>query len=200
MIPFSLDPDLSISLMAWLKPAETPAHAVQRRSFPSHRLLDRTSRCDVQFPERTKESSESAALQGAGMSVDVTFTKDAQLVCRHAENDLHTTTNILVTPLAEKCTKKFTPATFDVAGNRLTAATAECRASDLTLAEFKTLTGKMDAFNPNARTPAEFLGGATSWRTDLYTGRGTLMTLKESIRTQQAAWRQTHARVKGKRC
>ena len=140
----------------------------------------------LQFPEHTKESYESAALQGAGIvECDVTFTKDAQLVCRHAENDLHTTTNILVTPLAEKCTKKFTPATFDVAGNRLTPATAECRTSDLTLAEFKTLTGKMDASNPNARTPAEFLGGTASWRTDLYTGRGTLMTLKESIELNQ---------------
>ena len=136
----------------------------------------------LQFPEHTKESYESAALQGAGIvECDVTFTKDAQLVCRHAENDLHTTTNILVTPLAEKCTKKFTPATFDVNGNRLTPASAECRASDLTLAEFRTLTGKMDASNPNARTPAEFLGGTAPWRTDLYTGRGTLMTLKESI-------------------
>jgi len=136
----------------------------------------------LQFPEHTKESYESAALQGAGIvECDVTFTQDRQLVCRHAENDLHTTTNILVTPLAEKCTKKFTPATFDVAGNRLTPATAECRASDLSLAEFKTLTGKMDASNPNARTAAEFLGGTAPWRTDLYTGRGTLMTLKESI-------------------
>lgn len=86
-----------------------------------------------------------------------------------------------MTPLAEKCTKKFTPAIFDVTGNRLTPATAECRASDLTLAEFRTLTGKMDASNPNARTAAEFLGGTAPWRTDLYTGRGTLMTLKESI-------------------
>ena len=164
-----------------------------------HRLMqckdDRFRRTDfsighrgaaLQFPEHTKESYESAALQGAGIvECDVTFTKDAQLVCRHAENDLHTTTNILVTPLAEKCTKKFTPATFDVAGNRLTAATAECRTSDLTLAEFRTLTGKMDASNPNARTPAEFLGGTASWRTDLYTGRGTLMTLKESIELNQ---------------
>jgi glycerophosphoryl diester phosphodiesterase len=136
----------------------------------------------LQFPEHTQESYESAARQGAGIvECDVTFTKDGQLVCRHAENDLHTTTNILVTPLAEKCTKKFTPATFDVNGNRLTPATAECRASDLSLAEFRTLIGKMDASNPNARTAAEFLGGTAPWRTDLYTGRGTLMTLKESI-------------------
>ncbi len=136
----------------------------------------------LQFPEHTKESYEAGARQGAGIvECDTTFTRDGHLVCRHAENDLHTTTNILVTPLAEKCTKKFTPATFDTSGKRLTAASAECRTSDLTLAEFKSLTGKMDASNPNARTPAEFLGGTASWRTDLYTGRGTLLTLRESI-------------------
>ena len=63
----------------------------------------------------------------------------------------------------------------------ITPASAECRPTDLTLAEFKSLTGKMEAFNPAARTPEEFLGGTPSWRTDLYTGRGTLMTLRESI-------------------
>ena len=58
----------------------------------------------LQFPEHTKESYEAGARMGAGIvECDVTFTKDGQLVCRHAENDLHTTTNILVTPLAEKC-------------------------------------------------------------------------------------------------
>jgi len=140
----------------------------------------------LQFPEHTKESYEAGARQGAGIvECDTTFTKDGHLVCRHAENDLHTTTNILVTPLAEKCTKKFTPATFDATGKRLTAASAECRTSDLTLAEFKSLTGKMDASNPNARTPAEFLGGTAPFRTDLYTGRGTLMTLRESIELNQ---------------
>jgi glycerophosphoryl diester phosphodiesterase len=140
----------------------------------------------LQFPEHTKESYNAGARMGAGIvECDVTFTKDGHLVCRHAENDLHTTTNILVTPLAEKCSKPFTPATFDAAGNRLTAASAECRTSDLTLEEFKMLTGKMDASNPNARTPAEFLGGTAPWRTDLYTGRGTLMTLRESIKLNQ---------------
>ncbi len=136
----------------------------------------------LQFAEHTKESYQAAARMGAGIvECDVTFTKDGALVCRHAENDLHTTTNILVTPLASKCTKPFTPATFDASGNRLTAASAECRASDLTLAEFKSLTGKMDASNPNARTAAEYQGGTASWRTDVNTGRGTLMTLRESI-------------------
>ncbi|MER2526325.1 MAG: glycerophosphodiester phosphodiesterase family protein [Candidatus Competibacter denitrificans] len=139
----------------------------------------------MQFPEHTKESYEAAARMGAGIvECDVTFTKDKALVCRHAQNDLHTTTNILTIPeLAAKCTKPFTPATFDANSQRLTAASAECRASDITLAEFKTLRGKMDAFNPNAKTPEEFQGGTANWRTDLYSGptSGTLMTHKESI-------------------
>ena len=138
----------------------------------------------LQFPEHTKESYEAAARMGAGIvECDVTFTKDKELVCRHAQNDLHTTTNILATPLASKCIKPFTPATFDANGNRLTAASAECRTSELTLAEFKTLRGKMDAANPNARTVAEYLNGTATFRTDLYSGvsSGTLLTHKESI-------------------
>lgn len=139
----------------------------------------------LQFPEHTRESYEAAARMGAGIvECDVTFTKDKELVCRHAQNDLHTTTNILTIPeLAAKCTKPFTPATFDASGNLLTAASAECRTSDITLAEFKTLRGKMDAFNPRAKTPAEFQGGTANWRTDVYAGptSGTLMTHKESI-------------------
>ncbi|WP_434150555.1 glycerophosphodiester phosphodiesterase family protein [Methylocaldum gracile subsp. desertum] len=139
----------------------------------------------LQFPEHTKESYEAAARMGAGiLECDVTFTKDKELVCRHAQNDLHTTTNILAIPeLAAKCTKPFTPATFDASGNLLTRATAECRTSDITLAEFKTLRGKMDASNPRARTVEEYLGGTANFRTDLYAGptSGTLLTHKESI-------------------
>ena len=138
----------------------------------------------LQFPEHTKESYEAAARMGAGIvECDVTFTKDKELVCRHAQNDLHTTTNILATPLAATCIRPFTPATFDANGNRLTAATAECRTSEITLAEFKTLRGKMDASNPNARTVAEYLGGTANFRTDLYSGptSGTLLTHKEAI-------------------
>jgi glycerophosphoryl diester phosphodiesterase len=144
----------------------------------------------LQFPEHTRESYEAAAVMGAGIvECDVTFTRDGQLVCRHAENDLHTTTNILVTPLAKTCIRPFTPATFDANGKLVTPASAECRASALTLQEFRSLKGKMDTFNPAARTPQEFLGGTASWRTDLYNvvvaqpGDGaTLVTLRESIR------------------
>jgi glycerophosphoryl diester phosphodiesterase len=138
----------------------------------------------LQFPEHTVESYVAAARMGAGiLECDVTFTKDKQLVCRHAQNDLHTTTNILATPLASTCIKPFTPATFDAAGNLLTPATAECRTSEITLAEFRTLRGKMDAANARAKTVAEYLGGTANWRTDLYSGptSGTLLTHAESI-------------------
>ncbi len=134
----------------------------------------------LMFPEHTKESYEAAVRMGAGIvECDVTFTKDKALVCRHAQNDLHTTTNILLTPLAAKCTRPFKP--FDAANN--TPASAECRASDVTLAEFKTLRGKMDAANTKARSVEEFVGGTANWRTDLYSGptSGTLMTHQESI-------------------
>lgn len=139
----------------------------------------------LQFPEHTRESYLAAARMGAGiLECDVTFTKDKELVCRHAQNDLHTTTNILLRPeLAAKCTRPFTPASFDAEGKLLAPASAECRSSDITLAEFKTLRGKMDAFNPAARTAEEYTGGTASWRTDLYAGpsSGTLMTHAESI-------------------
>jgi len=138
----------------------------------------------LQFPEHTKESYEAAFKMGAGvLECDVTFTKDKQLVCRHAQNDLHTTTNILQTPLAATCITPFTPATFDANGNRISPAAAECRTSEITLAEFKTLRGKMDAFNPNARTVDEYVGGTAPFRTDLYAGptSGTLLTHAESI-------------------
>ena len=65
----------------------------------------------LQFPEHTKESYEAAAAMGAGiLECDVTFTKDLELVCRHSQCDLHTTTNILEIPeLAAKCTQGFKP-------------------------------------------------------------------------------------------
>lgn len=138
----------------------------------------------LQFPEHTRESYLAAARMGAGvLECDVTFTQDQELVCRHSQCDLHTTTNILAIPeLAEKCSIPFTPAEIDpVSGEVLQPAAARCCASDITLAEFRMLSGKMDASNPNATTVEEYLGGTADWRTDLYVSRGTLMTHKESI-------------------
>jgi glycerophosphoryl diester phosphodiesterase len=139
----------------------------------------------LQFAEHTKESYEAAARMGAGIvECDVTFTKDKQLVCRHSQCDLHTTTNILATPLAEKCTQNFQPAQLDADGNLITPASAMCCTSDITVAEFKTLQGKMDAFNPRATTVAEYINATPSWRTDLYAAAvngGTVLTHAESI-------------------
>ena len=136
----------------------------------------------LQFPEHTKESHEAGARMGAGIQeCDVTFTKDRQLVCRHDQCDLHTTTNILLTPLADKCSKPFSPAEFDASGKLVKAASALCCTSDLTVDEFKSLKGKMDASNPGAKTAQEFQGGTPNWRTDLHSTGATLLTHKESI-------------------
>jgi glycerophosphoryl diester phosphodiesterase len=130
----------------------------------------------LQFPEHTRESYQAGARMGAGIvECDVTFTKDGELVCRHAECDLHTTTNIVATELNDKCTVPWTP-----------GGSPTCCTSDLTLKEFKSLRGKMDAANSGATTAEGYLGGTASWRTDLYTGRGTLVTLEESIKINQA--------------
>ncbi len=105
----------------------------------------------LQYPEHTKESYVAAARMGAGiLECDATFTKDRQLVCRHSQCDLHTTTNILATPLAAKCSVPFDPAKPE---------NTKCCTSDITLAEFKTLCGKMDASNPKATTVEEFMKG-----------------------------------------
>lgn len=137
----------------------------------------------LQFPEHTRESYLAAARMGAGIiECDVTFTADQELVCRHSQCDLHTTTNILSVPeLANKCSVPFKPARFDRQGNRIAAATARCCTSDITLSEFKTLQGKMDAANESAVTVAEYLDGTASFRTDLYATHGTLVTHAESI-------------------
>ncbi len=138
----------------------------------------------MMFPEHTKESYEAAARMGAGIcECDVTFTKDRELVCRHSQCDLHTTTNILAIPeLAAKCSEPFTPAEFDPkTGKLIKPASAKCCTSDITLEEFKRLKGKMDAANPRAKTVEEFMNATASWRTDLYSAKGTLMTHAESI-------------------
>ena len=128
------------------------------------------------FPEHTVESNVAAARMGAGiLECDVTFTSDLELVCRHAQNDLHTTTNILVSDLAGTCTTPFSPAAGD------TPATAECRTSELTLAEFQTLTPKMDSADSAATTAEAYQGGVADWRTNLYTDGAHLMTHAESI-------------------
>jgi glycerophosphoryl diester phosphodiesterase len=138
----------------------------------------------IVLPEHTLEAYEAAFTMGAGtLECDVTFTKDLELVCRHAQNDLATTTDILLTPLASTCIEPFTPAEIDATGSVRRAATAECRTSELTLAEFKSLRGKIDAFDPAAQTVAAFVDPQRAPRADLGAGvaRGTLLTHAESV-------------------
>lgn len=133
----------------------------------------------LQFPEHTRESYVAAARQGAGIvECDVAFTRDTQLVCRHDQCDLHASTDILTRPeLAAQCSVPFTPADPETG----VPANARCCTTDLTLAQFRQLNGKMDGVNPRASTVEEFLAGSPTWRTDLYASRGTLLSHAEAI-------------------
>lgn len=133
----------------------------------------------LMFPEHTRESYEAAARMGAGViECDVTFTRDRELVCRHSQCDLHTTTDILLHgDIAAQCSQPFVPADAEAG----TQASAKCCASDITLSEFRRLKGKMDGANLDATTVEDFVAGTPAWRTDLHASRGTLMTHAESI-------------------
>lgn len=132
----------------------------------------------LQFPEHSDASYRAGARMGAGIvECDVTFTKDGELVCRHSECDLQTTTNIVATDLNSKCTVPWTGPGQN--------PRPQCCTSDLTLDEFKSLKPKMDASNPSATTAEGYQGGTASWRTDLYTGQAKVMTFKESIALNQ---------------
>ncbi|KAM4056007.1 glycerophosphoryl diester phosphodiesterase family protein [Hirsutella rhossiliensis] len=136
----------------------------------------------LQFPEHSRESNLAGARMGAGtLECDVAFTKDLELVCRHSQCDLHTTTNIVTVPeLNSKCTQPFRPAADGK------PASANCCTSDITLAEFKTLCAKMDGFNASATNAEDYLKGTPSWRTDLYAKCGTVMEHSEHIALVEA--------------
>ena len=128
------------------------------------------------FPEHTVQSNRAAARMGAGiLECDVTFTKDHALVCRHAQNDLHTSTNILVSDLADTCAVPFAPA------NGNDPAQAECRTSDLSLEQFLTLTPKMDSADRRATTAEQYQRGVAPFRSTLYAEGGELLTHADSI-------------------
>jgi len=127
----------------------------------------------LQYPEHTMESYYAALVQGAGIvECDVTFTKDKQLICRHAQCDLHTTTDVVTRPdLNAKCTTPYTP-----------GGSPRCCASDFTLAEIKTLCAKMDSSDSSATDAAGYIGGVAPWRTTMYENEcPKVPTHKESI-------------------
>ncbi|KAI1089226.1 glycerophosphoryl diester phosphodiesterase family protein [Rostrohypoxylon terebratum] len=159
---------------SWLK--DKLSSCTDTVSRPTRFSIGHRGGACLQFPEETRESVEAGTRMGAGiLECDVAFTSDRQLVCRHDQCDLHTTTNIVATDLGAKCTKPFAPA-----GNG-TAASAYCCTSDITLAEFKSLCGKMDGYNASATTPEDFLHGTPAWRTDLYATCGTVLAHKEFL-------------------
>ena len=128
------------------------------------------------YPEHSREGYIAAAGQGAGViECDVTFTKDLELVCRHSQCDLATSTNILQTNLAGSCRTPFTPATKD------SPASAKCCTSDITLKEFKTLCARSDKRNTQASSIDEYLIPLKSPVVDSPLDCGTVVSHKESI-------------------
>ncbi|KAI1407175.1 glycerophosphoryl diester phosphodiesterase family protein [Hypoxylon sp. FL1857] len=159
----------------WLKNRLSACSEIEAR--PTKFSIGHRGGACLQFPEETRESVEAGTRMGAGiLECDVAFTSDRELVCRHDQCDLHTTTNIVATELGSKCTRPFIPARDGA------AATAYCCTSDITLAEFKSLCGKMDGFNASATTPEDFLHGTPAWRTDLYATCGTVLSHKEFLK------------------
>ncbi len=131
----------------------------------------------LRFPEHTRESYIAAAKMGAGaLECDVTFTRDKELVCRHSQKDLHTTTNILAIPaLAAKCTE---PPDYR---SETPFKEVECRTSDITLQEFLSLEGRISTAAPGARTLQEYLGAPAGFPADLQQSRGTVLSHRQSI-------------------
>jgi hypothetical protein len=100
----------------------------------------------------------------------------ARTARRHKQCDLATTTDILLTPLAAKCRTPFTPATAAA------PAHAECCTSDLTLAEFRTLCGRMDSRDERAADAEAWVHGSLGYRSDALGGAcGTLVSHAEYI-------------------
>jgi len=132
----------------------------------------------LQFPEHTAQSYRAAAIMGAArIECDITTTADGALVCRHSQCDLHETTNILQTPLAASCRIPFQGANPE----QQRKAGAQCCVSDISLAQFKSLCGRMASTNKSATTVDEYLNSAPAWRTTLYQQCGQLLSHNDSI-------------------
>ena len=128
------------------------------------------------YPEHSREGYIAAANMGAGIiECDVTFTKDLELVCRHSQCDLASSTNILQTELANTCRQPFTPA------QQGEPASAQCCTSDITLAEFKTLCARPDVKNSQATSVDDFLAPLDSPVIDQPNQCGMVMSHRDSI-------------------
>ena len=144
------------------------------------------------FPEHSLEGYLAAAEMGAGLiECDAVPTKDGELVCRHSECDLATTTNILQTPLARTCSQPFKGAT------NTNNAEAKCCTSDLTLKEFKTLCARADVSDPGAKSVREFLKRAESPVIETPLTCGKVMTHQENIELVSSLGRKHIPELKG---
>lgn len=93
----------------------------------------------LEYPEHTREGYLAAAKMGAGIiECDVTFTKDKELVCRHSQCDLHTTTDILQTELAAQC---LNPPDY---ASATPFSDVQCCTTDISAKQFLTLKGTSD--------------------------------------------------------
>jgi glycerophosphoryl diester phosphodiesterase len=147
------------------------------------------------LPEHTEEGYAVAIAHGAGwVECDAAVTSDLQLVCRHSQCDLATTTDILDRPaLRAKCSEPFRPAVG------ASAASATCCTYDLTLAEFQSLCGRMEAeADPLAARPEAYALHPPKFRqADRYPSTcGRLMTHAESARMFRAAGRRAVPELK----
>jgi len=135
------------------------------------------------YPEHTAEGYRAAAAMGAGLiECDVTFTADLDLVCRHSQCDLHSTTNILQTPLAKKCSEPFEPAAYGVDVSEAgTPARAKCCTSDLNTNEFLSLCARHDYIDPNAQDVDTYLANPPTRVSVDPVACGTLVTHAQSI-------------------
>jgi glycerophosphoryl diester phosphodiesterase len=159
-------------------PLKTKLEACAATAIQQSRLSIGHRGAPLQYPEHTEESYRAAAQMGAArIECDVAVTKDGVLVCRHAQCDLHQTTNILSTPLASTCRTPFSPAKPELG----TQAAVQCCADDVTLVEFKSLCGQMESKNPNAQTVEAYQNSAPAWRTSTSNACGTLLTHKDSL-------------------
>ena len=144
------------------------------------------------YPEHSREGYVAAAEMGAGLiECDAVPTKDGELVCRHSECDLATTTNILQTPLARKCSQPFSGATI------MSNADAKCCTSDLTLKEFTTLCARADVSDTTAKSEHEFLKRAESPIIENPLTCGKVMSHRESIELISSLGRKHVPELKG---
>ena len=155
---------------------KTALSSCDASSVPRTRFSIAHRGAPLRLPEHSREGYLAAVDQGAGIvECDVTFTADAEPVCRHSQCDLHTTTDILATDLAASCS---VPPDLD---SDAPFADVRCCASDLTLVEYSTLRAKRDGADAEAATLDAYLAGTPGWTDDPAADYGTVMTLPESI-------------------